>query len=172
MKDLIIRIASTPDLDELARLRLSLQQHLEASNPRIWRITEEGERRLKEELERMFSEEDGKMVVAAAGGELVGFAYGKVFRRSTYSPNNVGQISMVFVQEKFRRRGIGRLLVEELCQFFRAEKVEEVTLRYVLENREAEKFWNDLGFEPRLITANIRFTVLKKHLCAREQITD
>ena len=112
------------------------------------------------------------MVVAAAGGELVGFAYGKVFRRSTYSPNNVGQISMVFVQETFRRRGIGRLLVEELCQFFRAEKVEEVTLRYVLENREAEKFWNDLGFEPRLVTANIRFTVLKKHLCAREQITD
>jgi ribosomal protein S18 acetylase RimI-like enzyme len=164
MEELTIRSATVSDLDELLELRLSLQRHVEASSPWIWRITEEGRRRLQQELEKMLADSGGRMVVAVKDGELVGFAYGQVFNRETYVPLSVGHISMIYVQEGFRRRGVGSRLVEELCRFFRSENVEDVTLRYALGNREAERFWRGLGFEPIMQTVNIHLEELEERL--------
>ena len=82
MRELTIRRATAPDLDGLLELRLSLQRHVEASNPWIWRITEEGRSRLKQELEQMLEDGESRMVVAVKEGDLVGFAYGRVAHRT------------------------------------------------------------------------------------------
>jgi len=42
--------------------------------------------------------------------------------------------------------------------------VEDVTLRYVIGNREAEEFWNGLGFQPIINTANARLMELEERL--------
>ena len=164
MVDLTIRRATTSEIDELLELRLSLQRHVEASNPWIWRITEEGRRRLKQELEQMLEDGESRMVVAVREGDLVGFGYGQVAHRTDYLPKSVGFISMVYVQENSRMQGIGSRLVVELCRFFRSENVEDVTLQYALGNREAERFWSGFGFEPIMITANIHLEELEKQL--------
>ena len=52
MRDLLIRSAERSDVEELVRLRLLFQHHMERSNPRDWRITKEGEAHLREELRR------------------------------------------------------------------------------------------------------------------------
>ena len=164
MRELTIRRASASDIDELLELRLSLQRHVEASNPWIWRITEEGRSRLKQELEQMLEDGEGRMVVAVKEGDLVGFGYGRVAHRTDYLPKRVGFISMVYVQENSRMQGVGSRLVGELCRFFRSENVEDVTLQYALGNREVERFWSGLGFEPIMITANIHLEELEKQL--------
>jgi len=162
--DMLIRNVETSDLEELVKLRLSFQHHMEASNPRVWRITEEGRSHLREDTEQKLINEEGRMLVAVTEKELVGFAYGEVSHRTTYTPNVIGQISIVYVREEFRRQGVGKQLVEELCQFFRSKNVEEVTLNYISGNKEAEGFWGVLGFEPVRISANLGFEQLMKQL--------
>ena len=164
MGDLTIRRAAASDLDGLLEMRLSLQRHVEASNPWIWRITEEGRRRLRQELEQMLEDGESRMVVAVKEGDLVGFAYGRIAHRKDYLPKSVGFISMVYVRENSRIQGVGSRLVGDLCRFFRSENVEDVTLQYALGNREAERFWSGFGFEPIMITANIHLEELEKQL--------
>lgn len=164
MGDMLIRNAKRSDLEELVKLSVSFQRHMEASNPRVWRITEEGQAHLREETEQMLTNKDGRMIVAVKDGILAGFAYGEVFHRTTYTPNNIGRILRIYVREKFRRQGIGRRLVVELCRFFSSKNVEEVTLNYIIGNKEAEGFWGVLGFEPIRISANLRFKEFEERL--------
>lgn len=163
----MFRSATASDLDELLKLRLSLQRRVEASNPWIWRITEEGKNRLRQNIEQMVADGDSRLVVAEDEEGLVGFASGRVVHRADYLPQSVGFISMIYVQEQFRRRSVGSRLVGELCRFFSSENVEDVTLRYALGNREAERFWSGLGFEPIMVTANIHLEELEKRLQER-----
>jgi hypothetical protein len=40
-----------------------------------------------------------------------------------------------------------------MTQFFAQHDVEDVSLRYVAGNKQAQAFWTALGFSPRIITA-------------------
>jgi ribosomal protein S18 acetylase RimI-like enzyme len=162
-----VRRAGFEDLERVREMRLSLQRHLEASNPLVWRATRDWEGRVEAELEGMLIDGHGRLLVALEGGRVVGFAYGRVHRRAEFLPRCVGEISMVYVEEGFRRRGIGSLLVGELCRFFGSESVEEVTIRYVMGNDEAELFWKSLGFKPVLQTANASLRDLEDRLRGR-----
>ncbi len=160
----LIRNATSSDLKKLVELQLSLQRHAEKSNPWVWRITEEGKTSIRQKFEKTLSDSNSRIVVAEIGGGVVGFSQGEVARRTDYSPERVGTISLIYVAEKFRRRGIGSHLVEKLCQFFIKEKVEQVTLRFIIGNIEAQRFWSKLNFEPIITAVSIRPEELKKRL--------
>lgn len=166
----MIRDAKPSDIDKLVELRLSLQRHVEASNPMIWRITAEGVGLLKQGLEEAMRADQDRMVVATTNGEVIGFAHGQISQRTDYQPNVVGTISKIYVQREFRERGVGRRLVESLYQFFRIKNVEEVTLRFVIGNREAEEFWSGLGFKPIINTANAHLKELEERLMLTEGV--
>jgi len=44
MNDFTIRRAASPDVERIVELGLLLQEHVEESNPFVWRITEEGKK--------------------------------------------------------------------------------------------------------------------------------
>ena len=166
-----IRKATVDDLNRLVELSLDLQLCMEKSNPRVWMITDEGKRTgLRKETEEMLLDAEGRLMVAVREGSIVGFAFGKVSRRTTHSPSVVGHISRVYIIEQLRRRGIGMRLVEALYGFFHSEGVQEVTLRYVVGNTSAEHFWTKLGFRPVLTTALTSIGELRETL-ANEQNT-
>jgi ribosomal protein S18 acetylase RimI-like enzyme len=154
MSALLIRKAVSSDVERLVELRLFLQQHCEESNPSVWRITQEGKELLKQKVEDDLLERNSQVLVAEVDGEVVGFGQGEVAHRTDYLPKSVGSISTLYVRKKFRRRGIGTRLVKELCKLFSLEGAEQVTLRYIIGNKEAEKFWNNLGFKPIITTAD------------------
>jgi ribosomal protein S18 acetylase RimI-like enzyme len=159
-----IRKARPTDREALAEMRLLMQHHMEASNPNIWRMTEEGRMSITKDIEQMLSDEEGRVLVAEENEAIVGFTYGRVVSRETYTPKTVGHIDTIYVKPAQRRRGIGSGLVRELCRYFRERGVDEVNLRYVLENEEAEEFWKTLGLTPVIQTANTPLEALKKKL--------
>lgn len=164
MNSLLIRNAKSSDLEKLVELWLSLQQHAEKSNPLIWRITNEGKSLLRQKFEKALRNSNSRIVVAEMSGEVMGFAYGQVLHRTDYLPKSVGTIASIYVAKNFRRRGVGKRLVKKLCQFFIEEKVEQITLRYMIGNIEAEGFWSKLKFEPIITTASISPEELKERL--------
>lgn len=167
MTQLKLREARPSDRDELIRMRLCLQEHMETSNSRIWHLSEEGRQRLGPNVDEMLSDEDGRVIVVEANGNIIGFAWGRVTRRTDYEPERVGFINMVYIKEAHRRRGVGANLVQDLYRFFRENDMEEVNLNYILGNREAEGFWKGLGFVPVRASANTTLGDLEERLRER-----
>ena len=153
MSSFIVREATFSDVNRITELRLMAQQHFEKSNPSIWRMTKEGERLLKQKVENDLMDDNVQVLVAEAGSETVGFIRGEIADRNDYSPRIVGSISLMYVIERFRRNGIGRRLVKELCTSFNSKGIEYLTVRYIIGNKEAEQFWQELDFDPIIITA-------------------
>ena len=141
-----------------------MQEHVEDSNLLVWRIIERGKRLLKQETGKDLSNRNIRVLLAEAGGETIGFAQGEVASRSDYAPRTVGHISLLYVMKRFRRKGIGRRLVKELCEFYNSNKAEHLTVRYIVGNEEAEGFWTQLGFEPIISTGATHLKELDSRL--------
>jgi GNAT superfamily N-acetyltransferase len=156
MNNLTIRRAVSSDAERIVELRLLLQKHFEKSNPLIWRITEEGKKLLEQKVENDLGNSNVQILLAEADGEIIGSVQGEVTSRSDHMPRTVGQVSLTYVVKQFRRKGVGIRLVKELCKFFNSNKVENLTVRYIIGNKEAEGFWRKLGFEP-IITTSITY---------------
>jgi ribosomal protein S18 acetylase RimI-like enzyme len=164
MKSLTIRRATSSDADTIVRLRLLLQEHVEGSNTLIWRITERGKRLLKQEIRKDLSNRNIRVLLAEVGGKTIGFAHGEVARRSDYAPRTVGHISLLYVVRRFRRKGVGRRLMKELCKLYDSNKAEHLTVRYIIGNKEAEGFWRQLGFESIISTSATHLKELDSRL--------
>ena len=153
MDNLTVRRAASSDVERIVELRLLSQEHAEKSNPLIWRITEEGKKFLKQKVESDLADSNIHVLLAEADGKTIGFVQGEVTRRSDHVPRSVGQVSLMYVVKQFRRKGVGRRLMKELCEFFSSNKAEDLTVRYVIGNKEAEGFWRKLGFESIIMTS-------------------
>ncbi len=154
MPEYTIRLARHADLDRLNDLLLALQDHLEACNPGLWQMTDEGRANLKGQVAGRLQSSGVRALVAEHERDgVIGVVFGRVITNNRYEPAVAGSIDQAFVRADHRRAGIGTRLVSELCRFFAAEGADELTLRYVVDNLEAAKFWTALGFAPRIVTA-------------------
>ena len=153
MDNLTIRRAASSDVERIVELRLLLQEHAEKSNHLIWRITEEGKKLLKQTVENELVNSNIEVLLAEADDKTIGFVQGEVTCRSDHMPRIVGQISLMYVVKQFRRKGVGKRLMKELCKFFSSNKAEDLTVRYIIGNKEAEGFWRKLGFESIIMTS-------------------
>ena len=128
-----------------------LQEHLERGTPRLW-LRRIDRRKQAGEFEEHLKSDCTRVLVAEEDAHVVGFAIGTVEDRGDDKPGVVGSVGWVFVRKERRGKGIGRGLVAALLDFFDSRDVEDVTLRYVVGNQEAEGFWEKLGFEPVIHT--------------------
>lgn len=153
VESVTIRKAEASELDEIVKMHLSLQEHLENSNSSIWKYTEDKKRLLKQQYTEHLVDESSLVLVAEGEAKVVGFLLATVSYRTDYVPNIVGSLSSIYVGRNYRRRGIGSRLIGKACRFFSLKKAEHIYVRYVLGNKEGAGFWEHLGFKPILVTA-------------------
>ena len=164
-----LRPAREADLDSLIELLLALQDQIEASNPDLWRMKPEARHNLKGQIGARLNAASSCALVAEHDEDgVVGVIFGRIVVNNRYTPSRAGQIDQAFVRPDHRRAGVGSRLVALLCRFFASEGVEDITLRYVVGNEEADAFWSALGFSPRIITAGAGRDTLARHLHERE----
>jgi len=164
MDHLQIRKVGVSELDRIVELQLALQRHSEACSASIWRYTAERTQLLRQEYETYVGDENRLLLVAVFNGTIVGFLSSMVSQRTDQLPPIIGTIGSLFIQDAFRRRGIGSRLVRDACQFFKSKRVEDVYVRFVVGNREGEGFWKKLGFTPILVTAGTNLTTVEDRL--------
>jgi ribosomal protein S18 acetylase RimI-like enzyme len=149
-----VRRARPSDLDALLRLHLLLEDHLEASNPDLWRMSDAARGQLRSQLVARLTAPESCALVAEHGAEgVVGMLFGRVISNTRYQPTRSGTVDQLFVLPEHRRHDVGSGLVRALCDFLAAQAVEDVSLRYVHGNHQAAAFWAALGFRPRIITS-------------------
>jgi ribosomal protein S18 acetylase RimI-like enzyme len=82
---------------------------------------------------------EGRLLLAEEGGDVVGLARGELRQ-------GLGRVSLVYVDAKRRRSGIGTALLRELLEFFREHDVTHVSLGVDTTNDDAHAVWRHLGF--------------------------
>jgi ribosomal protein S18 acetylase RimI-like enzyme len=165
VSDYLIRAAVESDLDSLVALKLALQDHMELSNPTIYPLSPVGRAEVRTELAKQ-PQEDGTLVLLAesAQGEAIGMVIGQVQHQTRLLPETLANIGVLYVKDHWRRYGVGTALVNRLLGFFAERDAEEISVRYVVGNKEAERFWEGLGFERRIITAGASRKALASRL--------
>jgi len=157
-----IRPAQQADLNCLSELLLALQDHIEAANPDLWRLSPEARHNLKGQLAGRLRAGNSLALVAEHETDgVVGVVFGRIVTNKRYTPSRAGQIDQAFVRQDHRRRGVGTRLLAELCRFFAAQGADDISLRYAVGNPEATRFWQALGFAPRIVTAGVRLERLQ-----------
>jgi len=97
-------------------------------------------------LRTLISRDDAIAVVAREGLHVVGYAVGRVTTLPSFFEHRYrGSIHDVFVKLEYRRRGIGRQLVDEILRWLEDRGVTLVELT-VAANNDAIPFWERLGF--------------------------
>jgi GNAT superfamily N-acetyltransferase len=154
MSTYTIRPAREGDLDRITDLVLALQDHLEACNPDLWRMTTATRANLKGQMAGRLNAPNARVLVAEHQMDgVIGVIFGRVVTNKSYTPTRAGLIDQAFVRKEHRGGGVGSQLVAGLCQFFAREGVDDLSLRYVMGNEDATAFWGALGFSPRIVTA-------------------
>lgn len=167
-KPYTIRRAQAFDLDPVCELALALQDHLESVNPDVWRMSLEARGNLKGTIAaRLKATGSCALVAEHATDGVVGVIFGRIIANNRYMPSQAGQVDQAFVRANHRRAGVGSMLLRELCRFFVANQVEELTLRYVEGNEEATRFWGAMGFAPRIVTVGASLQIVEAKLARR-----
>jgi ribosomal protein S18 acetylase RimI-like enzyme len=152
-------------------LVLALQDHLEAANPDLWRMQPEARENLKGQIASRLSASGSCTLVAEHAKEgVVGVIFGRIVVNNRYSPSRAGQVDQAFVRPEHRRAGVASRLMRELCRFFAANQVEQLTLRYAEGNEEATRFWAAMGFAPRIVTVGASRQTVEAQLTQWDRI--
>lgn len=168
--DYVVRRARPDDLDRLVDLHHALQDCLEAANPALWRMTADGRAAVRGQLAaRLPAPQACALVAEHRVDGVVGMIFGRATVNSRYTPPRAGVIDQLFVSPDHRRRGVASALLAALCRFFAAHGVEDLSLRYVHGNAEAEAFWAAMGFAPRIVTVGAARQAVEAHLAPPSQ---
>jgi ribosomal protein S18 acetylase RimI-like enzyme len=147
------RPATTHDLETILTFRKRLQHHLTKSNPRLWRRDTESPA-LREETLDEITGPNKWTIIAEENTRPVGYISGRIMTRTDEEPPTIGVITTMWVEPTHRNRGTGTRLVRDLLKRLTREGAQDITIRIIVGNREAEAFWAGLGFEPRITVAN------------------
>ena len=111
-------------------------------------------RNFEEEMENWLSDKEMKVLVAEDGGQLIGYFRVGMEEAPDYAAmptgrqaiKKIGIVYDVFVEKRYRRKGIAAKLFEEALKWFRIKKAGHLELNVDVRNAEAIAFWKKLGF--------------------------
>ncbi len=63
----------------------------------------------------------------------------------------IGRISNACVDFDYRRKGVGKALLNKLFEWFRSNGVEYITLSVDVRNRDGYSFWRKMGFDDWMV---------------------
>lgn len=91
---------------------------------------------------------DCRLAVAEEEGKLIGFCYSYISLKPKYFKlERFGFIGDLYVKADSRRKGVGRMLVDDALAFFKMRKIRQIELLVADKNINTFKFWESIGFD-------------------------
>jgi ribosomal protein S18 acetylase RimI-like enzyme len=141
----VIRRARVDDWEAARALWREIDELHAGLAPAYFRPAMRADREWRERL----AEPDAAIFVAERDGAVVGFAAARVYETPP-DPGMVqlrrGHLEMLIVDMAHRRRGLGQALMEAVTDWARRQRAAELVLTVWEGNREAEAFYERLGY--------------------------
>jgi len=144
--DCEIRPATVRDLSEIVDVWGELALH-HAQLDRAFAPSRRWREEYRQFVGGLIGRDDALAVVATRGDTLIGFAVGRVsLLPGFFEHRRRGYVHDVVTRDAYRRRGVGRRLVNSLLEWMNESGVTMVELTVAVNNPEAVAFWSHLGF--------------------------
>ena len=146
-----VRLAGPQDEDAIVALWHEHMLWHQQCDPRL-ALAPDAPAHWRETLRLWLENRDMRVLVAEGpAGQIVGFAIGMVRdNASVMRPARFGYINELAVTEAWRRRGIGRRLVQALFDWFTQQGINTYRLTAAHRNPVAQAFWRSLGADDLL----------------------
>lgn len=156
--DILLREYQEGDGELVRQFIERLQDYVVLRDPvkRIRRMSEFGEFGLKKVLEKL-EKSRGRVYFAYEEEKIVGYIFGFVCDKqseenlSEVVPTQEGQIEDVYVEEEYRGRGVGKLLMEKMGSYLKEQGCDSVWLEVFAPNSDAHDVYLKLGYMDRVI---------------------
>ena len=87
-----------------------------------------------------------KYFLAKENNEVIGTCYIAIIPNLTRTGQSIGYVENVIIDEKHRKKGIGRKLMEMAINYAKEENCYKVVLQSRMDRKEAHKFYESIGF--------------------------
>lgn len=94
------------------------------------------------------SGQDGVCFVAELDGKIIGCLAGGIREGESWLNLVRSEVENIFVDEEFRRKGVGRKLIQAFIEWSKDQKVNRVVINSFWKSSEAIKFYKKMGLVP------------------------
>jgi GNAT superfamily N-acetyltransferase len=141
-----VRRGHSRDLDAITALWIALSEHHARREP-LFTLRLGADEEARRLLAAQLADPATAFFVHAEGASLDGLCIVRVDRAPPIHAETVrGEISDLYVAPARRRRGIGRTLLAQACDWARGRGVERLEARVSSRNPEGQAFWRAAGF--------------------------
>jgi ribosomal protein S18 acetylase RimI-like enzyme len=147
----VVRPATQADVTEIVTIWGELATH-HAALDSSFAPSERWQDEYRHFVRSLLGRDDALAVVAVDHARVVGYAVGRIsMLPGFFAQRERGYIHDAVVRPEYRRRGIGRQLVQALTTWMDAGGVAIVELTVATRNREAVEFWRRVGFDSYMV---------------------
>ncbi len=102
----------------------------------------------KKWLLKIFNKRNSKILIAKKGKRIIGYGIASIKKSKEYSIiDKIGKINQIFIEKKFRRKGIGKEILKRFLEWFNSKNIKYVQLNVDARNKGAINFYKKFGFE-------------------------
>lgn len=92
-------------------------------------------------------------IVLEDSNSIVGFGNAEIKKNYDYKE---GTITMVYIDRKFRKKGLGRMVIKRLILWLKGKKVKYIEAGFYSNNKPSIKLFKKLGFNPISLKMRIK----------------
>lgn len=153
---MIIRKAKIKDLDQIVKLAVEFEKYHEKLDP-YFTYAKDSDETYKKNVKRGIYSSKRLLLVAEENKKIVGYSLGKISTRSPiFKIREIGVIIDMFFSEGYRRKGLAKLFLKEMFDWFKGKKIKHVELYVVSNNEIGKNAWKKYGFEDILLRKKIQ----------------
>src|SRR5688572_2114210 len=148
----MIRPMGQADLGPASKLAGQLVRQHHAFDAQRFFLTDDPEGGYRWWLGQQLEDPDTVLLVAEVDGEIAGYLYGSVEERDwARLLDRHGAVHDVFVDARFRRRGLATALMQAGIAALRAKGTRQIVLSSATPNAEAQATFERLGFRRTMV---------------------
>lgn len=152
-----IRESNPKDRDKLSQLMFRFGQFYESiDNMKRIHFSNDHEPAYTDQMILNATTNNGKIYVAEINGQIVGLISGYIQKLTKLEKNGLvktkpGIISEIYIDEPYRKNGIGEILLGKMENYFKKQKCDVIITGVLVPNINARRFYEMHGYKEREI---------------------
>ena len=141
--DIKIRQATLSDLDKINILQCKLINFESVVDPTIKKGVKE-----YYDVRALIKSKNARFLVAEVDSVIVGCGFGEIIKDVEWSVyDKIGYIGLMFVEKYFCSKDVGGMIIDNLIDWFKNQKINCVSLKVYEDNSDTIKSYQKKGFK-------------------------